>query len=1007
MQSKSSDARRASGFSLNAMRAGVSLAALTAVAAWSAPALAQDAAAAPAAAPADDTTIVVITGFRGSLQSAISAKKKADNIVDVIKSEDIAQFPDNNLADALQRIPGVAIDRDGGEGRTITVRGLGPDFTRVRMNGMEALATTGGKDSSGGTNRGRGFDFSVFAAELFQSVSVSKSPSASTEEGALGATVDMQTPHPFDYKGFALAGSLQAGYNDLSKDKGPRGSFLISNKWDGGKLGALFSISYSDKTEFEEGPSTTRWENADSPSSVTRFASYSTDGGHTFVPITQCAKASCDSGKPTQGLPALTDPLADALSNALHPRIPRYGRLTYHQKRLGSTASFQYRPNSDTLITLDALYSDFTADRDEQYLEAISFSRAGAGLPKTTVYNYTIDDQGDLIKGSFNNVDIRTENRHDALETQFGEVAVTWNQNIGDRLKLKGYAGISRSTQMNPEQTTLSFDAYDVQGYSYDFTDEKHPSFTYGTSNGCSVDQACYWMMSDSTAKGDASLVRLRPNTTKNDFRTISLDGVYTLSDSFRFEAGAQAKQYDFNTNQLWRNDSTEALPTNVPGSPAANQVATGATAHAAQTLLNSNLQSYATPITAFGVTWLMPDLGAIDKAIGYNCNCVNQYGDFRLLANTAKAAPQNQSAREKDDSGFIQFDFDKDLAGISFRGNIGVRYVQTDQTVSGVQVDKAGVNFTPVSVHRTYTDTLPSLNIVAEPVDNVLIRFAASKVMARPTMQSLVPNGTLDLTAGTPTWSGGNPYLNPERATDYDLNAEWYWSKTGLVSGGLFYKDINSYIQTLSYTGTLADIGVTQAQLDAQGFPQLSPDTSVTIKNPVNTPGGILRGWEFNIQDDFDFLPGPFKNFGGIFNYTHVSSRINYYTSASTTTGVIKDNLLGMSPNSWNATLYYQNDAFEARVSASHRSRYLQLLNPGSGAAFQGKNGITDVDAQVTYNLTKHVTLTFQAINLTDVADSDSFDYYHTAQNNTDPNAMLEYLKDGRQYYFGVRYKY
>ena len=950
---------------------------------------AQPAASAPASAN-DDSTVVIVTGFRGSLQSALSAKRKEDSIVDVIKSEDIAQFPDNNLAEALQRIPGVTIDRDGGEGRTITVRGLGPDFTRVRLNGMEALATTGGKDSSGGTNRGRGFDFSVFAAELFQQVTVRKSPEAATEEGSLGATVDLQAPHPFDYKGFAMGGALQEGYNDLSKSSAPRGSFLVSNRWADGKLGALFSVAYSDKTEFEEGPSTTRWENAYSASSVMRFAGYSADGGSTFTAIPECAKAACPAGS---GTPVLTDPQAIAISNALHPRIPRYGRLTYHQKRLGMTGSFQMKPNPDTLITIDALYSDFVADRDEQYLEAISFSRSGAGLPKTTVYDYTIDDNQDLIKGTFNNVDIRTENRHDNLETQFGQLALTWDQNIGDRLKLKGYLGASRSTQMNPEQTTLSFDAYDVQGYSYDFTDQQHPVFNYGTSNGCTVDQACYWQMSDSTAKGDASLVRLRPNTTKNNFGTASLSAIYDFDNGFKLEAGAQAKKYSFSTTQYWLADSTEPLPK--------------ANGDAASKLLNADLASYAQPITAFGVTWLMPDLSKIDDAIHYNCDCVNQYGDFRLSTTTTKAAPYNQAATERDGSSFIQADFNRDLFGINVRGNLGVRYVTTDQTVNGIQVNKAGTQFTQITINRKYSDTLPALNIVAEPIDNLLVRFAASKVMARPTMQSLVPNGTLDLTAGTPTWSGGNPNLNPIRATDYDFNVEWYPNKDALISGGVFYKDITSYIQTLSYTGTLGDLGLTQEQIDAQGGSGLTPDSSATIKNPINTPGGILRGWEFNIQDNFSFLPWYFKNLGGIFNYTHVSSQISYYTTGSSTSGVIKANLLGMSPNSWNATLYYQDSRFEARLTASHRDKYLQLLNPGSSAAFQGKNAITDIDAQLTYSLNKHLTLTFQGINLTNVPDSDSFDYYDTAQGNTDPAAMLEYLKDGRQYYVGIRYKY
>ncbi|MGN6421784.1 MAG: TonB-dependent receptor [Asticcacaulis sp.] len=960
---------------------GASLGAILCV--TSGAALAQDKAAQATTSPAanDDSTLVIVTGFRGSLQSALSAKRRDDGIVDVIKSEDIAQFPDNNLAEALQRIPGVAIDRDGGEGRTITVRGLGPDFTRVRLNGMEALATSGGKDSSGGANRGRGFDFNVFAAELFQSVTVRKAPEASTEEGSLGATVDLQAPHPFDYKGFAMAASLEEGYNTLSKNSSPRGSFLISNRWDDGKLGWLFSVSSSTKTQYEEGPSTTRWENGayNAQTSAHRFAGYSTDGGATFIDIPQPKqKSTADKD--------LSDLSGEALAvtSALHPRIPRYGRLTYDQKRLGMTTSFQMKPNPGTLITIDGLYSDFQANRDEQYLEAISFSRSGAGLPNTYVYDYTINDMGDMIKGSFNNVDIRTENRHDELRTQFAELATTWDQEIGDHLKLKGYVGASRSVQNNPVQTTLSFDAYDVQGYSYDFTNQNAPAFTYGKSNGCDVNQACYWSMSDSTAQGDASLVRQRPNQTRNNFHTASFSGVYDFFNGLKLQAGVQTKTYDFHTREARSMDSKEAL-----------------TSDAAAAMISGNIDAYSQSISAFGTTWLMPDLGKIDNAIHFTCNCVNGYGDFRLLEDSAKAAPFNQSAREKDNSAFVQVDFKHDLFGIPFRGNVGVRQVETNQRVTGIDVNKAGTEFTPVSVSRSYKDTLPSLNVTAEPIDNLLVRFAASKVMARPTMQSLVPNATLDLTASTPTYSGGNPYLNPIRATDYDFNVEWYPNKDALISAGFFYKDITSYIQTLSYTSTLDALGLDPSQYD--GF---DGGTSVTVKNPVNTPGGILRGWEFNMQDTFSFLPAPFDKFGGIFNYTHVDSQISYYTSASSTKGVIKDNLLGMSPNSWNATLYYENSVFSARISASHRDDYLQKLMPGSGAAFQGKKGLTDFDAQASYKINKHLQITLKAINLTNNAN-DSFDYYNTDFGNTDPAAILEYLKSGTQYYLGARYKF
>ena len=132
----------------------------------------------------------------------------------------IAEFPDNNLAESIQRVPGVAIARDAGEGRTITVRGLGPQFTRVRINGMEAQSTTSATDSSGGANRGRGFDFNVFASELFNSITVRKTQQAEISEGSLGATVDLATSHPFDYKDkTTVAVSAQGSYNDLRDNR--------------------------------------------------------------------------------------------------------------------------------------------------------------------------------------------------------------------------------------------------------------------------------------------------------------------------------------------------------------------------------------------------------------------------------------------------------------------------------------------------------------------------------------------------------------------------------------------------------------------------------------------------------------------------------------------------------------------------------------------------------------------------------------------------------------------
>lgn len=940
-------------------------------------ALAQDAA--PPAQPSGEDDVVVVRGFRGSLQTAVSAKKNDNSIVDVIKAEDIGKFPDNNLSESIQRIPGVSIDRDAGEGRTITVRGLGPGFTRVRLNGMEALATTGGRDSSGGANRDRGFDFNVFAAELFQSITVRKASSAETEEGALGATVDLQTPRPFDYKGFTLAASAGVQYNDLSTKTNHRETFLVSNRWFGGKLGALVSVAYSTNDKFEEGPSTTRWENGSTAAqtSANRFKAVSTDGGLTFTPIPAMPAASAP-GNPGGTLSDLSGAALD-VTKALHPRIPRYGHLAYDESRLGATAAIQWRPTEDTLLTLDGVFSDFVANRDEQYLEVISFSRAGQGTPQTEIYNYTINPMGEISKASFNKVDVRSENRHDDLETKFEQLNLTVTHNINDRFKVRGFIGHSQSVQDNPVQTTLTLDAYDVNGYSYDYTSPNAPVFNYGKVGGCTVDQACYWQVSSSTAKGDASLVRVRPNKTINKFGTITLDFDYAFSDDLHMKFGVNRKNFRFKSVDLRR--STTAFGENITAAAAAYVNANLASLTQIQTLADGQQP------------WLIPNFEAIKSAIHFDCACVDPtYGDW-TVANNGGSRGNNQDAAEEDNGAYLQFDYRHDIFGVPVRGNLGVRYVKTLQSTSGF-ID--AVNY--VTVEREYQDTLPSFTITAEPASNVLVRFAAAKNMARPLLSVLTPGGTINFTGRT--YTGGNPTLDPTRSNDFDLNFEWYPDRDSLFSLGLFYKDIKTYIQPLSRTAPYGTLGFDLAL----GTPfAVTADTPFVVASPVAAPGGVLQGYEINLQKTFTFLPAPFDNIGGLFNYTHVSSEIDYFTPMGTT----RAPLLNMSPDAYNATLYYEDENFSARISGAYRAGYYSSLRPGNNADFQGKNETFNVDAQATYQLSKSLTVTLQALNLTDQYD-DRFNAYNSATfGNVDSNAPLDYVHTGRTFMLGVRYKH
>ncbi|RZM36540.1 MAG: TonB-dependent receptor, partial [Sphingomonas sp.] len=204
-----------------------------------------------------ETAEIIVTGFRKSLDAALNVKRQSVAAVDAIVAEDIAKFPDQNLAESLQRIPGISIQRDAGEGRAITVRGLGAQFTRVRVNGMETVATSTDGASS---NRDRAFDFNVFASELFNSIVVHKTAEASLDEGSLGAVVDLNTGNPLGGKiGFTAVGSAQASYNDLSKNTGPRLAGLLSWKSADGSFGVAASAAYSKTNNFELGNNTVRW----------------------------------------------------------------------------------------------------------------------------------------------------------------------------------------------------------------------------------------------------------------------------------------------------------------------------------------------------------------------------------------------------------------------------------------------------------------------------------------------------------------------------------------------------------------------------------------------------------------------------------------------------------------------------------------------------------------------------------------------------------------------------
>ncbi|MEG2802824.1 TonB-dependent receptor [Stenotrophomonas sp.] len=881
-----------------------------------------------------DLDTVTVTGYRASVEKALDIKRGEAGVVDAIVAEDIGKFPDLNLAESLQRIPGVVITREAGEGRNISVRGLGPDFTRVRINGMEALTTVGAGDQSGGTNRGRGFDFNVFASDLFSQLLVRKTASADVEEGSLGATVDLRTARPFDYDGFTFAASGQASYNAMAEKADPRVAALISNTFADGTFGALLSVAYSERQALEEGSNTGRWANGPSNNNFNAASPFAAARG----------------------------------ANVYHPRFPRYLQMEHEQKRLGVTGTLQWKPTDATEISLDTLYSKIDAKRDEHYIEAISFSRGTStnprlvGKPAMIVKNGAIENNA-LVYGEFDNVDIRTENRHDEWSTEFKQIALNGQHRFGDDFTLSGKVGISRSKHENPIQTTIIMDKYDVDNYSYDYRgNSRFPTLNYG------IDPT-------NPAGWELAEIRLRPQYVDNDFDTGQIDFNWNISPGFRLKGGILAKNYTFKTVELRR-----ASELAVPNFPDGSKIVP----------VDMTQQEGLKGITGSPNNWVVPNLDAI-------ANQFDIYSNTGIFA-VAPRANNVRSVEEEDRGGYLMGEFSTELGSIPFSGNVGVRYVRTKQSATGLST----LTTTTVSTtaERTYDDTLPSFNLVAEITPDFLIRLGAAKVMSRPGLGNLTPGSTVAVAGSARTIATGNPNLDPIRATNVDLGFEWYFAEGAMAGVGLFYKDIDTFIQTTRETHPYSFSGLPDALLIGTGA---SPDSDFTYTKPVNTPGGELKGVEVNYTQPFTFLPGKWSNLGVQLNYTWVDSQIQYINSSGQP--VLKADLTGLSRTSWNATLFYEGKVFSGRVSATNRDDYLTQVT-GTEAGFNldgyhGMTGTTFIDASIRYAINEKLELSLEGINLTNEASDEWVYSPSTGQ------LPLQYTETGRQFMLGVRYKF
>lgn len=445
--------------------------------------------------PIDETEVIEVKGFRGSLSKSLMTKRAAVNSVESIVAEDIGKFPDLNIAESIQRVPGVAISREGGEGRQITLRGLGPSFTRSTLNGMEVPASTDGTDSGGGVNGSRAFDFNVFASELFNRVDIQKNSTASMEEGGIAGTVDLYTARPFDSPGLHLSATAQGGYNDVTTKVDPRLAFMVSNTFADDTLGVLFSVARSDRTVRQEGFGTVRWTTP------------ALDGGGVYANTANTVLTGTPDVGDCQSGGAAVDPI-----NCLWtPRLPRPDFFGNEQERLGFTGSFQYAPSDDLVISFDTLNSNLKNTRTMYNF----FEMFRSTFDEITPTAITVAPNGkQVLAGTYSGIKSRIESRLQDSETDFSQYVLSGEYQLNDNIHISAMYGTAESDARS-EQYRYNMTNSTPHTFSFDFTNNPNaPEVSYGYD----VNDANFYDLSDG---------RLRATDVLRQNDTAKIDVVY------------------------------------------------------------------------------------------------------------------------------------------------------------------------------------------------------------------------------------------------------------------------------------------------------------------------------------------------------------------------------------------------------------------------------------------------------------------------------------------------
>ncbi len=938
-------------------------------------ALALPAAAQQAVASNTQIESVTVTGLISSLQKNLDVKRDSLGLVDSISAEDIGKFPDSDIAAALQHVPGVTVSRgvtalggvptSTGDATQITVRGFGPDFNETLYDGRKMSSATG-----------RGYDFSAVSSDFISRMDVLKSPDASLSSGAIGATVNIHFPKPFDHPGLTLVGSASSTYSPEQGSAMPNADFLFSDTFDNDKFGILVGAAYS--------------------SSRVKGNHVNVQGWEGFY-LDPCQRAGATTPCSSPLTPDTSKPSWFIQDYGLYREVTT-------DTRYDGRLALQWRPAESVTVTVDDTYS-----RDRLHADQNGYS---VWFNSGSLRNVATNSDGTIT--SFAQPDTPTDFQGQMnaslIQNNIYGVNVAWQTN--DKLSFMLDAAQALS-QLNPGGELSSIDA-DV-GYG-----PSVPAGTNGTNVGVTLPgghnlpiPTGFGPGGDASRFIDTSLIgsHVMPISQPNrvdKVQQIKLQGEWDENDNLKVVFGYQyvgdhdnAVTYDDFANNQWQAYAGYGPDSNNPGGVALPQnLFTGSfsTANFINGWGGSGLPANVLVYSPFAIRNYLQGLGnpQTKNIPGFNYSCCAFDGVYRTALNVGSY----QQVIENTNSAYISVTSKSELAHMPLRINVGLRQEFTDVTTIGIGQAPIGLTvqasdhtafLTSFGPQQTFTGNnnyqylLPNFDAVLNLTDNLLLRFNASRTLTRPPLNRITP--VLNVPTGPRvnalTASGGNPDLMPYLSDSLDVGTEWYYAPNSYVSVDVYNKNVSNFVVQSTKQGAIN--GVIDPTTGQPGI--------FTISSFINGPAANVYGAEFAWQHVFGDSGWGFQA-----NATVVGTNKPYNPLDITISGFAVTGLA----DSANLVGFYDKNGFQARIAMTWQDSSLaQFGQQQNGSKFGTEptfvNASTMIDFSTSYDLTDNLNVYLTANNLGDAT-------YSTHGRFTEQ--ILDVVDYGRRFTLGLHYK-